>query len=113
MVAVGVGVARGHDDLVGDQVALLRQHMGKQRQGSGVVRQAEEHVGAADVQLHRQVTVMHKRLVQQVARRQGLLAVACVFLGALGFVGQVLDVPAVEQDAAAVGVGLQGLEKLA
>lgn len=53
---------------------------------------------------------MHESLVQQVARRQGLLAVARVFLGALGFVGQVLDVPAVEQDAAAVGVGLQRLD---
>lgn len=53
---------------------------------------------------------MHERLVQQVARWQGLFAVAGVFLGALGFVRQVLDVPAVEQDAAAVGVGLEGVD---
>lgn len=50
---------------------------------------------------------MHERLVQQVARRQGLFAIARVFLRAPGFVRQVFDVPAVEQDATAVGVGLE------
>lgn len=55
---------------------------------------------------------MHERLIQQVARRQSLFAVARVFLGALGFVGQVLDVPAVEQDATAVGVGLEGVNHI-
>lgn len=47
-----------------------------------------------------------RTLVQQVARRQRLLAVTRVFLGSFGFVRQVFDVPAVKQDAAAVGVGL-------
>lgn len=41
VVAVGVGVAGGDDDLVGDQVALLGQHVGQQRQRGGVVRQAK------------------------------------------------------------------------
>src|SRR5476649_692933 len=53
VVAVRVGVAGGDDDLVRDQVALLGQHVGQQRQRGGVVWQAEEDVGAADVQLHR------------------------------------------------------------
>lgn len=43
VVGVSVSVAQADDDLVGDQVALLSQHMGQQRQRGDVVRQTEQH----------------------------------------------------------------------
>jgi hypothetical protein len=73
------------------QIALLREHVRQQRIRSDVERHAEEHVGAALVQLARELAVADPELEQRVARRQRHLL-------------ELADVPGVDDDARESGL---------
>src|ERR1700754_4512965 len=51
MVQVQVAATAGPDEVAGGQIALLREHVRQQGVGSDVERHAEEHFGAALVEL--------------------------------------------------------------
>ena len=52
------------------EIAYLRDHVGEETIGSDVEGYAEEHVGAALVELTTQCAIVHIKLKQGVARRQ-------------------------------------------
>jgi ribosomal protein S13 len=70
VIDVKVRVAARPDELADAEVALLRDHVREQRIGGDVERHAEEHVGAALVQLARELAARHVELEQCVARRE-------------------------------------------
>lgn len=71
MIAVDVRVTEGMDEFAGPVAADLRQHQRQQRVGGDVERDPEEGVGAALVELARQLAVGDVELKQAVAGRQG------------------------------------------
>ena len=78
----------------GCEVALLREHAGQQRVGGDVERHAEEHIGAALVELARQSAGGHVELEQHVAGRERHLL-------------ELADVPGAHEDAARIRIGAQ------
>ena len=81
------------------EVALLRQHVREKRVARDVERHAEEHVGAALVELAAQAPVRHVELEERMARHERHLR-------------QVGDVPRAHDDAAGVGLLAQEADGL-
>ena len=71
VVRVDMRVAEGMDEVAGLEAAGLCHHHRQQRIRGDVERHAEEHVGAALVQLAREASARDVELEQRVARRQG------------------------------------------
>ena len=78
---------------------LLGEHVGEQRVGRDVERNAQEHVRAALVELERQASIGHVELEERVA-------------GLKRHFAQVTDVPRGDHHATRIRVRLQGLEDL-
>ena len=94
MIQIQVAVAAGPDELAGGEVALLRDHAGQQRVGGDVERHAEEHIGAALVELAGQPAGSDVELKQRVAGRERHLL-------------ELADVPGAHQHAARIRIGAQ------
>ena len=104
VVAVNMAIAPGPDEITHVQVALLRHHVGQQGVAGDVEGHAQKNIGTALVQLAAQFAFALWRLCgcyielkKRVARHQRHLV-------------QLGHVPAAHDNAAAVGVGLQGFD---
>ena len=71
VVVVEVSVPEGVDKDAGFQAADLSHHVGEQRIGGNVERNAEEDIGASLVELTIQTTIGHMKLEEGVARHEG------------------------------------------
>ena len=91
MVEVDVRVARCMDKVAGLETCNLRHHHGQEGVGGDVERNAKETVGGTLVKLKGQATIGNIELEEHMARRKV-------------HVGEVSDVPSVDDDTAGVGV---------
>src|SRR3990167_8144540 len=71
VVQVEVRVAEGVDELARLQAHDLGDHQGQQGVGGDIERHAQEHVGAALVELAAELSIRHEELEQAVTGRQG------------------------------------------
>ena len=104
VIAVNVAIAAGPDEVTHIQIALLGHHVCEQGVAGDVEGHAQENVGAALVQLAAQTATLTRvlgggdiKLEKRMARHQGHLV-------------EFSHVPSTDDDAARVGVGLQGLD---
>ena len=99
VVVVDVAVPTGPDELADLQARLLGEHVGQQRVAGDVEGHAQEHVGAALIELAGELPISHVQLEQQVAGWQG-------------HVLQLGDVPRADDVPAGIRVLLQQLQCL-
>src|ERR1035438_6405274 len=70
MIEIQMAVASGPDELSGQQITLLRNHVREQCVRGYIERHTQKSVGAALVQLAGQCSIDHIKLEQCVARQQ-------------------------------------------
>ena len=70
VVVVNVAIATRPDEVARFQPRLLRDHQRQERVARDVERNAEEQIGAALVELARQLAIRHVELEQCMARRE-------------------------------------------
>ena len=113
MIPVQVAITKRMNELTHIQITLLRNHMGQQGIGRDIEGHAQEQVGAALVELARQLAVGDIELKQTVARRQGHAPLPHVILRTDGLVRQLSRVPGGDDQAPGVGLGANLLDHLA
>ena len=106
VVAVNVAVPARPDEVAHIQVALLRHHMGEQGVASNVERHAQENIGTALVQLTAELGFFARVLRRRYIELKERMAGHECHLVELG------HVPCAHDDAAAVGVGFEGVNDL-
>jgi hypothetical protein len=106
VIAVEMRVTQGNHHLPDRQPALLGQHVHQQCHRGNIEGEPEKHIAGANIKLCRQRAARNVELIEQVAGRQSHPARSHIFLRAHRFIGQILDVPSMKENAAAFGAVL-------